>query len=293
MGLAAPVTKEQIAELDELTRVVKSGKCIAFVGAGLSTPDYPTWEVLIERLCAACQITQPEGKSRADVAELAKRKDPSKYKAFLRKEFAPKTPQYRHVYLVKAPFAGYVTTNYDSLIERAYSDKHDLSPQVFSYPDLLPGTIDRSAVHHLHGRVEDHEPFEVVLALSEYRVAYSRASYVDSLLKELILKPLCFIGCSIDDDFLQPMLQVCDDLRSHLTQSSGKSAPSWFMLVEEEENITTRVKGAGITVVRYRKLTEDHLGLEEILKQWARSPVPTIRRSFDPSTYDTDTELPR
>ena len=199
--------------LKGLTEAVKRGNCIAFVGAGLSTPDYPTLEALIERLCAACQITQPKGKSRADVAELAKRKDPSQYKAFLRKEFAAKTPQYRHVYLVKAPFAGYVTTNYDSFIEQAYSDKHDLSPKVFSYPFLPPGTIGRSAVHHLHGRVDDQKDFEVVLASSEYAVAYSRASFVDSLLKELILKPLCFIGCSLADEFLQRMLRVCDDLR--------------------------------------------------------------------------------
>lgn len=277
----------------KLNDAVLSRSCIAFVGAGLSTPEYPLWPQLVTTLCKECGVEYPDESTLSQLAELAKKKDPDRYVAHLRDVFQRKDPQYRHVYLVKCPFAGFVTTNYDHFIEQAQSDLHSRSSDVFSYPHLPTDTLGKEAVHHIHGHVAHDQEFELVLTSSEYERAYSQESLLDAILKGLIYKHVCFIGCSLNDEYLRPMLGRCNRIRSHLKRTSGHPPYKWFMLTDREETTPVETQTIGIVPVRYDRRTGDHQGLTDILKYWSHSPKPNVRQAFDEPPYRDPQELPK
>jgi hypothetical protein len=123
---------------EEMFRVIQSGEAIAFVGAGLSHPLYPTWSQFLEKL--ASKATEVTGKSVApsnqtpepDILEYAQAlqtifRDNSsidQYFSIFGSEFGPKdgrcTDQQRK--LIRLPFKGFVTTNYDEDLEQAALD---------------------------------------------------------------------------------------------------------------------------------------------------------------------------
>jgi hypothetical protein len=132
--------------LDNLHAILKSGEGIAFVGSGASAGLYPLWYELIDRLAmesvARRRATNEQrnewsgfaSKKPQIVAEIIRETlGDDQYADTLRRIFRPKmgpdgkkyTPI--HDALLRMPFRGYVTTNYDpGLIEA----RHALRPDV-------------------------------------------------------------------------------------------------------------------------------------------------------------------
>src|SRR5512140_3559213 len=121
-----------------LVRYIQQKRCVVFVGAGLSAgAGLPTWKALLLKGIDELVGSLPEGESHQDelrklveygklleVAEFCKDKLGAAYHQFLTDQVrgdqadVPET----HKALMHLPFSAWVTTNYDKLLERAYSE---------------------------------------------------------------------------------------------------------------------------------------------------------------------------
>jgi hypothetical protein len=110
-----------------LLKAISGGDCIAWIGSGLSKLAYPDWGTTVAALCAACMI-QPFGASESpssvqliDKAEECKGANLNSYETTLGTLFGGNVVETRQAYswLMKAPFKGYVTTNFDPLLSEA------------------------------------------------------------------------------------------------------------------------------------------------------------------------------
>lgn len=129
---------------------LREGNVIAWIGAGLSIGmGYPSWEGLICNIAANIDSarwgnsglqewaintanTAPEW-----VAEVLSQADHRAYCDALANEFgnATKRPSDIHALLALLPFRGYITTNYDALIENHIEIFTSYKPHVFTPTD--------------------------------------------------------------------------------------------------------------------------------------------------------------
>lgn len=145
MTRRSPLTRDEILSLpgnrpvyETLTDALRGRKSVAFVGAGASAGMYPLWGQLIGRLADYAVM---EGKAeprdadrwKADktftpqqrVNTILRKLGEAHYHNFLKETFGPRrgpdgrryTPT--HAALMRLPFHGYVTTNYDPGLEFA------------------------------------------------------------------------------------------------------------------------------------------------------------------------------
>ena len=110
-----------------------SRRALLLVGAGSSIPvGYPSWPLLLEELRAAVvpeltQFPDVDLLSRAELIRKTLSLYPDRvdrrrqYEQLLSGRFGPRTPSHTafHRTLVQLPFCGFVTTNYDPIIESA------------------------------------------------------------------------------------------------------------------------------------------------------------------------------
>jgi hypothetical protein len=112
-------------DLEEL--VLRSRRCVAFIGSGLSMGQYPSWSALIADLCEACGLPADAEMARsttdpntlAHLTDVAHDNDSEAYYQVLDTVFGHRVTDTRAAYdlLMRLPFASYVTTNFDPLLE--------------------------------------------------------------------------------------------------------------------------------------------------------------------------------
>ncbi|MHB9134547.1 MAG: SIR2 family protein [Armatimonadota bacterium] len=210
---------------DALKELLTTQQAIAFVGAGASSGMYPLWGKFIEQLAdyAVSQgKAEPKDSERwkADktstpqqrVNTIVRKLGEPHYHQFLRNTFAPcfnndhKRFTPTHTALLRLPFRGYVTTNYDPALEFA---RMELRPaclttgtptwqeddevyrwytgDVFDSPDACP-------ILWLHGYWQ--RPAGIVLNAGEYANAYKQGLYRNTFTKIWSQDHLVFIGFS-------------------------------------------------------------------------------------------------
>ena len=177
-----------------------SRRAVLLVGAGSSIPvGYPSAPQLLEELRAAVvpeltHLPDVDFPSRADcirttLSSYADHVDRRRqYDQFLSTRFAPRTPSHAafHRTLVQLPFCGFVTTNYDPVIESAatyvqMSAGHDFQcgaidlcddrpSQAFHFLRGLGSEAVASTVLHLHGLWK--RPDKLILSAQDYASRY-------------------------------------------------------------------------------------------------------------------------
>jgi hypothetical protein len=214
----------------ELVDAVRTGRCIIFVGAGLSSQvvrssgkALPLWsDFLVELLdwAIARQVRfwgDPEdiramissGDLLASAQELQERVGSTGLGEFMDQIFrdAAVTPSRAHRLLPKIPFRAVLTTNYDTLIEGAYAmaDRGRIPP-VFSQEDLVlrPSPL-RSAeffVFKVHGHLD--RPGSVILGSRDYQDLLFRTPGYRQFLETLFAThTVLFIGFGGTDPDLE------------------------------------------------------------------------------------------
>ena len=95
-------------ELNELSELVHAGRCVAFIGSGLSMGEYISWGNLVKQLCDACGVDKDANNVDVDLLELAeqaKNASPGEYHRVLSEEFGKEgvhlPPGY--TYLLESP----------------------------------------------------------------------------------------------------------------------------------------------------------------------------------------------
>jgi hypothetical protein len=223
------------AAFGRLKDLLRDGEATAFIGAGASAGLYPLWGQLLERLIGEAEkfgrvtdpATIPAWRRRAatnpdSVARSIKEALTSgPYYAALREIFRPKadpdgkryTPT--HERLLRLPFKGYITTNYDSGLIEARADRRDCAAtgyHTWADADAVQrwqgGEIFKEhpcPILFAHGVYERDD--SIVLGTAEYRRVYQPGAFrrlFDSLWSR---EHLVFIGFSFADPWIKMAAQ--------------------------------------------------------------------------------------
>src|SRR5437867_2970449 len=281
---------------ETLTQTVRTGRCIAVIGAGMSSPDYPLWEPLVSSICSTCGVRPEDSRSNdfLDLAEAARVKDEGKYRQTLIATFARKVnpvSAYRYHLLARIHFASYVTSNVDPLLVDVLSLHRNIT--LTAYPHLYDWRHGKREIYHLHGRVDPERPMampEIVLARSDFDHAYNPSeTLLHSFLQHMFVNhDVCFLGFNPAEQNLRRILQPCRALVSQGFGLNVPNPPRWYLLLDEISSPATGLAESGIQLVKYPRTNAAFLGLDKVLEHWAekRDPfvrMPGMQQPFDPA----------
>jgi energy-coupling factor transporter ATP-binding protein EcfA2 len=211
----------------ELIAACVEGRCVAFVGSGLSTwSGYPAWRTALERLLAAARLSGnaaritgvPETFEEDDLGFITEvLKDavsPDLWVSTLKTLYGEEKPLTAPLAsLATIPFTEIVTTNFDTLIERAVAARN---PEVVSLDGTLSSPVlgGRLSIVKLHGDIA--HPEEIVISSDEVRQALrSNAGLSRALTSLWLSRTWLFLGTTPKEiDALMSILDISGELRS-------------------------------------------------------------------------------
>jgi hypothetical protein len=201
-----------------LVRYIQQKRCVVFVGAGLSAgAGLPTWKGLLIKGIEELVGSLPEGELHQEelrrlvehgklleVADFCKEKLGGAYHQFLAEQVRgdqaelPRT----HDVLMHLPFSAWVTTNYDKLLERAYSKVKGGFPKTLTHKDTEAlGRLlfdDGQFILKAHGDID--RPETVVLTSRDYsEIIHANPAFNEIFSGLLLTKALLFVGYSLSD----------------------------------------------------------------------------------------------
>jgi SIR2-like domain len=277
----------------------RAGDCVAFIGAGFTKPiGMPLWRPLLSTLIAklradaksqgspqrletldyaencitegqlpraasAIRIADPGGRVNQYLAELFDSKRHFHNKPA--KDAGKGEMQARLSALVSLPWAGVITTNYDTLVSDHFLQHGPGARNVCYDPtDNLGQALkssDRPFVVHLHGNIRSGG---LVLTEGDYDRGYLASSPLQGFLSALFLRyTLVFIGTQVEDRFVEIRRQL-----QHLFPHKDKTLSPEYVLLPT----TDRQRGeyltstGGFTVHYYANATKDHEGLVPLMR---------------------------
>jgi hypothetical protein len=269
--------------LPEITELVNTGDAWVFVGSGASIPSgYPSWGELVRKVARRLlpKVRDAANHSTRFKASLDRNDFPAAFgfledaagraalEGAVRQELMPvRASNPVTDILAKWPMAGYVTTNYDSLLTAALR-KVDDEPwtQVGNSPNeirKLSGGANHT-VWHLHGSVNlDASKSHMILTKRDYLTLYGDASspsmrQLGSLLSQ---RRLLFIGFGFNDAELRQVLKSVAELTT-------PSRPFFAILPDSIGDVTRHelTRDHNINVVTYPLREGRHDALIELLE---------------------------
>jgi hypothetical protein len=283
MGYHPNAAAESQDLLPAIASYVRAGRCVLFVGAGLSRGvGYPDWKELLLKLI---QETASDGGSTdgqrelenllaagkyADVADQCREQlGPLQLFGFLQRELTGRTPRRRsHGAIARTPYRCIVTTNFDTLLEDAYRLWGDrgIPKAPCGYELSEHGTLlvdDAFFILKAHGSVTD--PASIVFATEDYRRIIHASPAFQSVMSTILMSnAVLFAGYSLSDPNFRLLLE------SQLTTFGAKAPPRYAImegLGPYERDLMER--SMGIRTLTYPKGKHDHV--DRILQQLART----------------------
>ena len=305
-----------VALLDEATEKLlgslRAQRLLLFVGAGLSKRvGYLLWQEYLHSL--ETELGEPDSLPPASELEWAQtlkdrfvragRRDD--YFAHIQQTFGPRSPtpyDPLHTALLKLGFRGFVTANFDPVLENAISAENatcgrpaceplDLGdPRSFAVFDFLRAIATRPSpghVLHIHGYYA--RPERVVLAAGDYRDRYGDYQEVDDegrpanrlldtphrkvVWSLLVCHPILFVGFSLSDEAFRHIIGV-----TQVDFQRGRHLGHFALVAAESEDEELKLRDAwiraGITPIFYRVLRagglpEDHTALDALIEALA------------------------
>lgn len=211
--------------------MIKKGKCIAWIGSGLSKGVYPGWEETVNELCVACGVQSLKSGEQSiadrliDKAEECKRANLEEYKNTLANLFGrqPVYNRFAFDYLVNLRFLkGIVTTNFDPLLS-VTATTHG-NNDIYAYPSLPVSKIGENScpIFYIHGLArQGHMPNgnNLILARSDFNQAYNGIvrSFLDQL---LTYYDLLFLGCRLKEPAIHDTFQRVHDIHMQIKSAN-------------------------------------------------------------------------
>jgi hypothetical protein len=286
---------------DDLVAETRAGRCVAFIGAGFTSPVCRRWSELLSHIAADAPdagvrdqvdalLQRREYEIAAQVLEDAFAHDDTAKLLELVRRHTPKpspTPEERAAMerrkqlLKEIPFAAILTTNFDeelpgSVLDReTYSalvrdaDRSLLARRFWIRPEHDQG---RSPILKLHGDLRGDKG--ITLSRRGYRTRlYSEPGYLNVLRTVFMTKTLLFIGFSFNDAYL-------NELRSEALAYIGKGADTptvaYAVLADVHPSVQSHyAKHEGIHVFHYdSKDNTDHGYVDDFLARFHAQTSP-------------------
>jgi hypothetical protein len=255
-------------DLEDLVESLEGGRAIAFLGSGVSAgaglPDWPGLlrelieigfrrEILnqAERDELVAWAAKPDYLMEADA--ILRKFGRGEFQDFMARKFNTATagPTELHRTLASMPFAAFVTTNFDRLLEDAWSAVRHSALEVLTHKDrgALRNPFGRGTAFLLKTHGCASKPDTLVLGLEEFRESIHDNRPCQTLMQSIFLRyQVLFIGHSLSDPDL---LFLLDQLVGTFGVPSGRH----FALIKDED--VGRLRAAtfrhnfGIEVLRY------------------------------------------
>ncbi|HLL05459.1 MAG TPA: SIR2 family protein [Myxococcaceae bacterium] len=273
-----------------LVRYLKQSRCVVFVGAGLSVgAGLPLWTRLLEEVIDHLVSSMPDGDTHQpelrklvsqgkllEVADFCKEQLGAAYHQYLTERLRGDkgTVPQTHKALMHLPFSAWVTTNYDKLLERAYSEVKQGFPKTLTHKDTdtLGRLLFDSGPFILKAHGDIDRPETVVLTSRDYsEIIHANPAFNEIFSGLLLTKALLFVGYSLSD----PDFRLLMDRQ--LTHFRG-FVPERFALMTGLGRVERDVlwRTARIQVIPYENASGRH---EEVLHflealQTAVQPAP-------------------
>lgn len=193
--------------LDEITQRLLSGHAAVMVGSGFSrnaSPDFPTWNQLGDILYKILHGEMPGNDIHyLDVPTLAHEVEAALGRPALDRILHDAIPDLAsdpsplHIQLLELHWADVLTTNYDTLLERARSSVSSRRYEVVTNSEDL-GNSRKPRVIKLHGSFSS-DPKYIVTDEDYRRYPKENAPFVNTVLQTLLENTLCLVGFSCDD----------------------------------------------------------------------------------------------
>jgi hypothetical protein len=284
-----------VADLEQLKRLVLGGKCVAFLGAGLSEPPGLRWLPTVKVIADACGVPfEFEGKSAKEIRELHERcpditdechaKDPTTYARTLRELWPHHVGATRPAvgYVLRLPFKAILTTNFDPWIY--LQARQEEYPQNQKYPALALHLGLEGGIFYVHGCFDADDIYaeadQLVFGRKSFTEAYGEASLLPGfLLNVFTFRNVLFIGFTPTEPHIANILDQSVRLRRNLRHLYKDGLPRRFTLLAEPNNPTEearaehdenmeRLRALEIEAIPYPPRGKDYRGLEELLASW-------------------------
>jgi|TARA_R100000479_G_scaffold33554_4_gene14314 hypothetical protein len=273
------------AFLQEVKNVIENKSLGLYVGAGLSMgAGLPSWK---ELLLALIKIVEDnETLAETKIAELKNLvKYPSKYlmlaeelreiipqrlPKFIKEKFDDKNlkPNKVHEYLLQVKSNFIITTNYDTLIEKAFVKLYDdVFPTIHTYKNA--SSINYNLwnkdffILKAHGDAKN-SPNDIVLTEKDYRkIIYNQRGYQSVLHAIFSTHTIVLLGISLSDPELLLML-------GYIHNIFHGGSPTHYALVDKNSISNIEIdrwrKDFNIECIKYDS-KDNHIELENILKE--------------------------
>ena len=305
-SVVMPTNPANLEIPDDVVELLRSGKCIAYLGSGLSHGIFPSWPVLVNELCDSCGSDRRVGDSSRpdellDAAQEALDTDDKAYYKRLHEIFGV-THLTNPLYgiLLQVDFKSYITVNFDRLLIDVARLNGAKCSRLMKYPHLDRQFIGSRTVYHIHGLIEDDvipNRDTIVLSRSEFGKAYGENGSVKRFLLDAFLNdPVCFIGCELREPALKEVFQICKVQQETIRDLGGGQPPKRYIFLPRRAVSVSSQTSRGdaeersmadedyyysrydITVVRYDPVDDVHSGLRKQFELIAG--IPEIRRKF-------------
>jgi len=269
----------------DLADKINQGNCVLFVGAGLSQgAGLPGWPGLLRQMLdwgeehgvdlpdrAELEKYIKDGELLLVAEEMRERLGKDDLREFMVGVFRRPglEPTDAHNLLPQIPFAAALTSNYDTLLETAYTISSGTTPHVFThadYPELSAVLRDNEFyVLKVHGTIDRIET--IILGRSDYReVIHDNQAYRSYLRNLFSSSTVLFLGFGLIDPDLMLLL---DELSGTFKGYTGKHYA--LMDAEKVPGIKRRrfERDYNIQIIPYKKSALDHPEVREFLRKLA------------------------
>jgi hypothetical protein len=293
----------------ECIDVINGGKAWAFLGSGVSVESgCPSWKALLE-----CVLEKLPTRTRGEIEQDSLFKDSFAKgvisQCFLRVEHHTSRPTLEqcvveeirrhtqpsdiHREIASWPFAGYVTTNYDSLLERAITEQSWLSVGNSEEEARKVSGDTSHVVWHVHGSCDlPQAKSSMIITEEDYERFYLEESPALRQLKGLLAqRRLIFVGFGFRDPEVMRLLRqvgrLCNPARPIYAFLSGVSGP------EQSGQRRELLEKFNVDVIPYETEGESHWQLLELLHVYGSLILRRNLRFGDPErpcpSYDPET----
>lgn len=240
-----------MSEYKQIIELIRKGDVVLFVGAGFSIKaGAPSGRNLCDTIYDALPSNIQEEKSLKTEYTLQKLSETYEIhngrealmtllkNAF---EFEKKDTSDQDLLACIPQFKHIITTNYDSLLEDAYSGKCNL---VVTNSDLSKIDSRKPTIYKIHGDFSN--PKNIIITKNDYNRLYTQQQenlIWDSIRVEFSRHNVLFIGYSISDPNIQILIE-------YVKKQMGDSAKRLFVLTPEvEETSLLQLKAIGVEYI--------------------------------------------
>jgi hypothetical protein len=291
----------------ELLRLLNDHEAWAFVGSGPSVDaGAASWRRLVEiaaEMPEAADVSKDSAfKSAVNnlnyplafdylIEEIGR---PDVVKAVEGALQTSQAPGNMHRQLAALPFAGYITTNYDTLLEGALRERGEPWVTVGNTPDEAR-KVSAGAEHvvwHMHGAAGlPADRSHLVLGQGDYDDIYRSGSEVQEHLKALLIqRRVVFIGFGFNDYAVAALLR-----RIGAMVSPDRFA---YAFIEKRGDFSSELGRSifltkhNIDVIPYKVRGESHRQLTDMLEVYSSLTVPRVIRGIEPPHPPADLDPP-